>query len=327
MRKFTRQIAILACCLIPLTASASEWNWTTSPTPGSLNEFTAQTEENNSDEPSYQNGTLSDQIILSEVMPNPEGTDNDTEWIEIYNASTTNVNLGNWSLDDEDGGSDPYIFPAGTIIEAQDFLVIYRSESDISLNNDADEVRLFDFENTLQDNVSYDRAPEGESYARISLDLPSDELALARSSFWSGLIPVANAAWHEGDWQWTKDVTRGSTNPIYESIAGEITDTLPFDNKIELQQKNGKKIAVSLAKINLNPELKESTFNIGNQIEGYVLKKANGLLELKEFTANTSPTPMTTEKSSTLPYLLLMIASIVGLFIYRTSQKYKSILD
>ena len=43
---------------------------------------------------------LSESVNISEVFPNPEGSDQESEWIEITNTSSVDVNLGNWIIDD-----------------------------------------------------------------------------------------------------------------------------------------------------------------------------------------------------------------------------------
>ena len=151
MKKSHPLIALFFSVFLGSHVLAANWAWSSEPTPGALNLFPAGEEEEI--EGDLANGDLSENIILSEIMPNPEGTDTDTEWIEIYNTSTTDINLGNWSLYDAEGGSAPFVFPANTVVEAQDFLVIYRNESGLALNNDTDSVRLFDFEENLQDSA------------------------------------------------------------------------------------------------------------------------------------------------------------------------------
>lgn len=309
MKILNRLIGFLMCALIPAAAMAAEWEWTTDPTPGSKNNLVT---ENGDGPENYENGTLSKSIILSEVMPNPEGTDNETEWIELYNNGTTNVDLGNWSLDDEEGGSKPYIFPAGTIIEAQDFLVITRADSKLALNNDTDEVRLFDFQGNPQDSVLYNGSPEGQSYARISLEaIAKTKKPLAL------LIPTAHAqSWVNAPWEWTPDITQGSINPIYHFIAGTITNVIPFEDQIQLQT-DTELLTVSLKALTLNPELKKTAFSIGNQIQGYATLK-NDVFELKRFENSTqmaSPTPFGHSKK--IQYLALLITAGIGAIIYR----------
>jgi hypothetical protein len=313
MKKTYRLIAILTSLLIPFSALANDWEWTTKPTPGSQNEVVSEDGDTMQD---YSNGTLSNAIILSEVMPNPEGTDNDTEWIELYNTGTINVDLGNWALDDEEGGSSPYTFPTGTMIEAQDFLVIYREFSKISLNNDTDEIRLFDFEGTIQDSVIYDGSPEGQSYARISLEAPANKKsALAR------LIPTAHAeAWYEAPWEWTQDITQGTTNPIYHAISGTVLEWIPFKDQIQIQN-NDQILTISLSALNLNPELKQSIFNVGNQIQGYATVTDNHF-ELKRFEEIvTAPLSNTSPSRKNLYLTLTLICGGTILLIRKKSKQ------
>lgn len=315
MKKTYRLIAILTSLLIPFSALASDWEWTTEPTPGSQNEVVTEDGDTVQD---YSNGTLSNAIILSEVMPNPEGTDNDTEWIELYNTGTINVDLGNWTLDDEEGGSSPYTFPTGTMIEAQDFLVIYREFSKISLNNDTDEIRLFDFEGTIQDSVTYDGSPEGQSYARISLEAPlSKKTALAR------LIPTAHAeSWYEAPWEWTQDITQGKTNPIYHAISGTVLNWIPFEDQIQIEN-NDQILTISLAALNLNPELKQSIFSVGNQIQGYATVTDNKF-ELKRFEEILTPPPSTSSTHSKKNiYSILMLICGSAILVIRKKSKHK----
>lgn len=267
--------------LLPSIALASdEWTWTTEPTPGTENEIAIDPEEEAV--PSYSNGDLSSDILLSEIMPDPEGTDTETEWIEIYNLGTTDIDLGNWSLDDEEEGSQAYVFPAGTLIEAQDFLVISRIDSDLALNNDADEVRLFDFEGTLQDSVAYESAPEAQSYARISFE--SGQTA-ERRSWLAGWIPTASAKEVPKElknlpWSWTEDVTQGTLNPVYEWVEGTIAELLPFENSVVVETPNGS-FTLSLEKLTIDEALKTLIFQPGNQLKGYASQTPEQTLALK----------------------------------------------
>ncbi len=287
-------------------ALAATWAWTNEPTPGALNLFSEDNPEEA--EESFEDGALSENIILSEIMPNPEGTDTDTEWIEIYNTGTTDIDLGNWSLDDEEGGSDPYVFPANTVIEAQDFLVIYRIDSDIALNNDSDSVQLFDFEGTLLDDVTYeDNAPEGESYARI---LVEDQETGLLSFLISTAHAKASPSWEEASWDWTKDLTQGTTNPIYYFIDGTIQEIIPFENTVRIKT-DQEEMNVSLNELNINEALKTSLFKPGNQITGYASLSSNNTYKLQRLNNNNesiNPSPIASTNR-------LKQLSLLGLFI------------
>lgn len=103
-------------------------------------------------------------LIISEFLPNPKGSD-DNEWIELYNASGKAINLLGWQLDDQDGGSKPYVFSEKTMIEPGDFLVIDRSMSKITLNNSDESVRLLTPMSQVWQVVDYQKIKEGESMA------------------------------------------------------------------------------------------------------------------------------------------------------------------
>ena len=74
------------------------------------------------------------QIILSEIMARNSGglldEDGDSsDWIELYNASTSTVNLAGWSLTDEPLLPQLWIFPA-TNLSPGDSLLIFASDKD-----------------------------------------------------------------------------------------------------------------------------------------------------------------------------------------------------
>lgn len=316
MKYIPKMIALVGLfAFAPFAFASDGWTWTAELTPGAENVLV--TEEGETQE-SYSNGNLSTDILLSEVLPNPEGSDTEEEWIEIYNAGSTDVDLGNWSLDDEEEGSSAYVFPAGTQIEAQDFLVIYRSNSDISLNNDADEVRLFDFEGTLQDSVLYESSPEGQSYARISLARES-----ANAGWMSAWIPTARAeTFKETPWEWTSDLTLGALNPLYYFIEGTIQEMVAFENKVILDD-HGTLLHVSLNHLELNEELKKSIFSPGNTIQGYATLISENLFELKRLAetnlapSSNSPTP----KYRKILLLTTLALGAISFYVYQTHTK------
>ena len=131
-------------------------------------------------------------LRINEFLPDPEGSD-EFEWAEIFNASSSALNLSGLRLDDEDGGSRPYVFP-GTTIKAFDYLVITREESKIALNNSGDSLRLLSPDGEIIWQLDYDKAPVGQSYNYSELD---------------------------GEWFWSKTPTAGGQNV---SLAGESGD-------------------------------------------------------------------------------------------------------
>lgn len=104
-------------------------------------------------------------IFLSEVLPDPQGNDAEYEFIEIYNAAGENINLFGWMLDDDEGGSKPYVLPE-IILEPNSYKAIPRTQSKIALNNSSDSVRLFDPNGNLIDAMYYDSTVDGLSYIK-----------------------------------------------------------------------------------------------------------------------------------------------------------------
>ena len=105
-------------------------------------------------------------IIINEFLPNPAGSDTEGEWVELKNAGAEKINLLNWSLDDGEGGSQPYKFTSDLWLEPGENLIIDRDSSGLALNNSVDSVRLFDNFDELAEEIEYEKVVEGESYAR-----------------------------------------------------------------------------------------------------------------------------------------------------------------
>jgi hypothetical protein len=163
----------------------------------------------------YKNGDPSETLTVSEIMPNPVGVDSQNEWIELYNDGPSDINLGNWSLDDEEGGSKPYIIPDTTVIKTKSALIIHISESKISLGNTKDQVRLFDFEGAVKSDVPYEEAPEGQSFALINILGENGET--------------------RQEWLWQKEPTPDKANPQYEEFTAQITNPPQKENPYSFQ--------------------------------------------------------------------------------------------
>ncbi len=224
------------------------------PTPGEENEFAQETENETSNENSTvldptQNGDLSEDIELTEVLPNPEGSDAEGEWIELTNGGDEIVNLGNWIIDDGAGGSKPFIIPPGTTIKPGETLVFPRSVSKISLGNTEETLNLIDWNGETQDEVRYENAVENESYAKIQ----TKEMSGLQAST-PGLGPKATTTW-----QWLTP-SPGLINPNAWLIHGEVKS---YENGTLTLTKNSQEWTVQMAPSSEDVLL----YQIGNQIE------------------------------------------------------------
>ncbi len=117
---------------------------------------------------------LATDLFINEVLPNPEGTDQDNEWVELYNASDTEIDVNGYKLKDKAGNQliiDSSRVNDSTIVDASNWLVIYRNgHSSFSLNNSGDEIiNLFDTISSDPVNIfSYSGSEENKSWGRLS---------------------------------------------------------------------------------------------------------------------------------------------------------------
>ncbi len=115
---------------------------------------------------------FSNDIFITEILPNPDGDDTKLEFIEIHNAGARPVNLSGWSLANEDGKKKNLEnLATSTLIGAGEYLALYRPKSKLVLHNDSGEVRLYQ---PLADKpawlVKYQEVKEGWGYNKVNAD-------------------------------------------------------------------------------------------------------------------------------------------------------------
>lgn len=108
-------------------------------------------------------------VILSEVNYNSSTTDDAGDWIELHNGTGNNIDISNWFIRDDNDNT--YTVPSGTILEADEYLVIasntlgfsavypitenYIGPSNISFGNGGDMIKIYNAENVLQVSMTY----------------------------------------------------------------------------------------------------------------------------------------------------------------------------
>ncbi len=134
-------------------------------------------------------------ILINEIMYSPQSPE--PEWIELYNNSSSAINLKNWKLSDESSIGSPVTITANDrIINPNEYLVISKSNAIIPahplidsnkvlylsslpvLNNDKDKVILYNSALAVVDEVSYSSSWGGinkSSLERISFTKPSQD--------------------------------------------------------------------------------------------------------------------------------------------------------
>ncbi len=116
-------------------------------------------------------------VKISEVYYDTVGTDSIEEWIELYNTTTEAVDIGGFSLSDNNGTGGSYTIPAGTIIAPKSYLTVaansagftalYGYSADLyygtvmALGNSGDSILLRDSLGGLVDAVAYEGGTSG----------------------------------------------------------------------------------------------------------------------------------------------------------------------
>ncbi|OGZ35410.1 MAG: hypothetical protein A3A94_00505 [Candidatus Portnoybacteria bacterium RIFCSPLOWO2_01_FULL_43_11] len=158
-------------------------------------------------------------VLVSEFLADPEGKDEEGEWLEIYNPSDFWVDLSGWQLDDKEGGSKPFKIPESTFIKSKSYLVFSREITKIALNNDTDEARILFPGGEISDALLYQDDKEGRAGARKGEDI-----------------------------FWTEVLTPGFANFIYSSSKENSNKEsfLPLTNESLIKSEKNKKAVSSL---------------------------------------------------------------------------------
>lgn len=151
-------------------------------------------------------------LLLNEVLPNPVAEDGISEFIEVYNPTTSTVSLVGWKLSDK---SSYYTIHEKVLLPGE-YAVFLRSVTGISLNNTGgDEVRLFDPNGNLIDTLTYtETAEEGQSFGR-------DEKRFA----------------------WTTTPTTGQKNVVTEVEVLDDTETPGAETVVAVKKVTAKSVA------------------------------------------------------------------------------------
>ncbi|MBT4350923.1 lamin tail domain-containing protein, partial [archaeon] len=100
------------------------------------------------------------QIIISEIMYNPIGSDTNKEWIEIYNSGNSPIDMTGWKFRENNVNHGLNLYQESMTIQPNDFLIISRhgdsflanynrysgniATSSFSLKNSGEELYILD---------------------------------------------------------------------------------------------------------------------------------------------------------------------------------------
>jgi cysteine-rich repeat protein len=147
----------------------NDFRLTITPTKAKANIITNQEPEAN-----YSNYDYSPDLMISEILPNPIGSDKENEFIELYNNGGKTIDLSGWCLCDADNNCFQFSLAnlppkrQEWLIRPGQYLALFRSLTKIALNNSGDEVKLFaPLGIGPEQTVKYSQAKVGQSYNLI----------------------------------------------------------------------------------------------------------------------------------------------------------------
>jgi hypothetical protein len=157
------------------------------PTPATVKPATPASQEALPTEvPQSNTGLLAPQI--SEMLPNPAApqTDENDEYIELYNANAADFDLSGFVMESGLTANHKFTFPAGTVMPAQSFKHFSIKDTKLVLANGGGQVTLKDVAgNMAATSDAYGKAPAGQAWILA-----------------------------EGSWQWTTVPTPGGVNAV-----------------------------------------------------------------------------------------------------------------
>jgi len=119
----------------------------------------------------FASSSYSQTIVINEINYNSAAAVDTEDWIEIFNNSSTNVDISGWIIKDSNDDNE-FIFEASTILNAGAYLVIVRDLTDFKVvfpnvtnvvdsidfnfSNAGELVRLYNSSDVLIDQVEYD---------------------------------------------------------------------------------------------------------------------------------------------------------------------------
>lgn len=123
-------------------------------------------------------------IIITELMPNPAGSDTTGEWIELYNRTNDELSLDGLKINRDD---QSWSLGDGFVIAPNSYFMIGRSNdavvgkidaviSSMSFNNTDEHSVSLEISDLILDQVSYDGSVEGES-KQLDIDRYDDDFS------------------------------------------------------------------------------------------------------------------------------------------------------
>lgn len=200
-------------------------------------------------------------VVINEINYNSSDAFEMGDWIELYNPGSTTIDLSGWEYKDENDTTG-FIIPDNTMLGSGEYLVISSDliafssakpevdnvigVADFGLSGNTDQVRIFNAEGALIDEVSYDDEspwpldPDGTGY---TLELKNFDLDNTLGENWTSSLSIGGTPGTQN--QMVIDAIEDSkTNPTQFSLnqnypnpfnpSTNISFSIPKSGKVEL---------------------------------------------------------------------------------------------
>ena len=167
----------------PLLTGNNFENWQTSKSPNGTpkmknsqnkeiesNPLTTEEKEVDEEKNEEKNIIYPLNIFINEILPSPEGSDAENEWIELYNKNDFEVEISSWKIRDTIGATKTYTISDGIKIAPNDFLILLRTQTKITLQNSGDGLELLNPAEKIVHKINFGKAPINQSFNRTSLE-------------------------------------------------------------------------------------------------------------------------------------------------------------
>lgn len=120
-------------------------------------------------------GVVINELMASNTMTVTDQDGEYEDWIELYNNSSTQVDLSGYFLSDKSDNLTKWEFPTGTRIDGHGYLIVWADENgseeglhaNFKLAKDGEEVYLVNSQEEIEDHVSFGKQEPDMGYARI----------------------------------------------------------------------------------------------------------------------------------------------------------------
>ncbi len=227
----------------------------------------------------FGNASAQSGVVINEIMASNQTyiTDENGEyedWVELYNNSSSSVNLGGWFLTDNPDNLDKWEFPTNTVIPAMGYIIIWADEDSSQGPLHANFKLSIMGEDLLLINAS------GATIQDITFGQQQADKGYARSPNGTGNFTIKNPTFKANN-----DTGISSANEVEKAEVLVISPNPATGNEVVLRSKSAEKQAVAIYDQLGRERLRTSFFNqttidISNWPTGIYFLKTSGRTQL-----------------------------------------------